>query len=126
MDQIAADIANEGVAAVFGGISAAAVNGDTGRRSEEPGRREFGCRQPLRHLWISGTAAGADDAPRFGLTLAEYRSRAPFHCDAASHARHRQVGVPQQIVMRKDDLLDVIAVATDELVAPVVGRVPEL
>ena len=49
MDEVAADVAHEGIAAILGRVGRAPIDRDAGGRGEEAGGEQLGRRQPLRH-----------------------------------------------------------------------------
>ena len=126
MDEVAANIADEGVAQVFGRECVAAIDGDAGRRGEEAGGHQLGRRQSLAKLRVGRALASADDPPGLGRADAEDGRGGAFGGDVVDdrHARERRIAFEGR--RRQDDLADVIAVATSEAMAPIVEAVTEL
>ncbi len=126
VDQVAADVADEGVAVVLRRVGGAPVDRDARGRREEAGRDQLRRRQSLHHVRVGRSLAGPDDSPGLGRADPEDRPRAAFDRDVGQHGPRRVERVPVHGLGGKHDLPDVVAVIADEPVAPVVEAMAEL
>ena len=124
MHDVGAHIAHERLAAVARVPGVTAVDGDSRGRSEVSGRAASAFHGTGHQ---SGAAQlGAHHAPRFHGTDAEHFGLGAVGGDARPGRRGGQVGVSGRVAQLVENHLDVVAVGTVELAAPVVEAHPVL
>ena len=126
MDEVAPHVADEGVAAVLGGVGGPPIDRHAGGGGEEAGGDQLGRREPLGIRGIGRTLAGPDDPPGLGRADPVDRRGGPFGRDVGEHRRGRERRVPLQVAGGEEDLADMVAVVAGEAVSPVVEAVAEL
>ncbi len=126
MHEVASDVADKRISSKGIGVGIAGVDGDAGGGSEEADGELFGPRQSGLGLGIGHSAASSDDSPRLGLAFAIDRCGGSSGGNRANWGWRSEAGVSRQVAPRQQDVLDVIAVATDEAVAPGIEAVAEL
>ncbi|MBA4105299.1 MAG: hypothetical protein C0485_06040 [Pirellula sp.] len=124
MDQIAANVADEGVAAILGWPSVASVNRHAGGARKIPRGAAAPFDNALNDPLL--TQPRADLAPWLDWADAKHVGRRPLDGNATERRRRLEVRIPREVGIVADNLLDVIAVVAGELTPQRIDKVAML
>ena len=126
VDEVAADVADEEIAAKLVAVRVSTVNEEPGCRGEKADGDQLGGGEALLRVLRARPPAGAHDAPGFRRTRTEDGGRTAVDGKRATDRRRRQPRISREVVLADDDVTCVIGVAAREPMAEVVEAHSEL
>ena len=139
MHEVSTDIADKSVAAKLGSIGVPSVDRDSCRRSEVPdgifGRHDPRLFRRIKRdeLPLAGivyqeavslllrTPLLPYDPPRFWRACPEHASTGPIASDVMNEPADGKLRIPREVALRINDVLNVVAVTTNESVPEVIN-----